>query len=238
MTPSELSAAVQRARRDARQRERLIAQHRDFVARVASLYARRKLDWRNDDELSVALMAFDEAIDTYDPARGEFHAFAGLVIRRRLADHFRREQRAPRPWATGEGVEPAEDAGRAWEAYQAQQEVLERADELERYRSALAEYGLSLRELAAASPKHRDTKATLVRVARFLAADPALREQLERTRRLPLRALCKKARVSRKVLESGRKYVIGLAIILIRPEFEHLRSHLSGALGSRDHVHA
>ena len=47
----------------------------------------------SDDEYSVALLAFYEAIKGYDPASGPFGAYASLVIGRRLADHYRSQHR-------------------------------------------------------------------------------------------------------------------------------------------------
>lgn len=75
-------------------RERLIRDHRTFVAEVCSYVCNRYLTWENDEELSVGLLAFDEAIDAYD-LRGslKFPAFAHTVIRRRLIDYFRSQAR-------------------------------------------------------------------------------------------------------------------------------------------------
>ena len=48
---------------------------------------------RSDDEYSVALLAFYEAIEGYDPESGPFGAYASLVIGRRFADHYRSQHR-------------------------------------------------------------------------------------------------------------------------------------------------
>jgi DNA-directed RNA polymerase specialized sigma subunit len=42
-------------------REKLIQEHRDFIAGTSSKICRRYLVWDNDDELSIALLAFNEA---------------------------------------------------------------------------------------------------------------------------------------------------------------------------------
>lgn len=47
----------------------------------------------SDDEYSVALIAFNEAIDSYDEEKGNFHSFAALVIRRRIYDYIRSADR-------------------------------------------------------------------------------------------------------------------------------------------------
>ena len=59
--------------------------------RTASKYA-GFLVTRSDDEFSIALLAFYEAVKHYDPAGGSFGAFASLVIRHRLADYYRSQR--------------------------------------------------------------------------------------------------------------------------------------------------
>lgn len=73
-------------------REELISSHKAFIARVSSKVCRRFLAWDNDDELSIALLAFNEAIDSFDlHGEASFHSFVQMVIRRRLVDYFRKE---------------------------------------------------------------------------------------------------------------------------------------------------
>ena len=70
-------------------REDLISSHKAFIARVSSKACGRYLTWDNDDELSIALLAFNEAIDNFDPNGGvSFHSFVQMVIRRRISGLF------------------------------------------------------------------------------------------------------------------------------------------------------
>lgn len=50
-------------------REKFIEENRDFVYKIASSICKRRLSWQNDDELSIALIAFNKAIETYDKKR-------------------------------------------------------------------------------------------------------------------------------------------------------------------------
>ena len=64
-------------------REELIRSHKTFIAQVSSKICSRYLTWDNDDELSIALLAFNEAIDTFEPhGRASFLSFVQMVIRR------------------------------------------------------------------------------------------------------------------------------------------------------------
>ena len=74
-------------------RDELIRNHRDFIAKTSSRACNRYLTWDND-ELSVALIAFNEAVDKFSPDEGAaFQTFAQRVIRNRLVDYFRKESK-------------------------------------------------------------------------------------------------------------------------------------------------
>ena len=88
----QTSTQAVRARTDEPFLERFIQAHEAFVLRCASRHAGFAVT-RSDDEYSVALLAFYEAIKGYDPESGPFGAYASLVIGRRLADHYRSQHR-------------------------------------------------------------------------------------------------------------------------------------------------
>ena len=48
-------------------REEFIQNHKPFIVKVSSELCKRYLTWGHDEELSIALVAFNEAIDSYKP---------------------------------------------------------------------------------------------------------------------------------------------------------------------------
>ncbi|MGI6226744.1 MAG: sigma factor, partial [Peptococcales bacterium] len=75
-------------------RENLLRDYTPFILRVASNFCNRYLVMGQDDEASISLMAFNEAIDKFSADNGaKFLTFAEVVIRRRLTDYFRKESR-------------------------------------------------------------------------------------------------------------------------------------------------
>ncbi len=217
-------------------REELIRAYRPFVMRVAADACGRFVG-PGDDEASVALIAFDEAIRVYRPERGgSFLRFAETIIKRRLVDHFRRQGgRREIPLTDleveddeGNAAVPVETAA-AVAHYQERQEVLERREEIVRYEAVLREFGITFRELAALAPKHRDARETAKRVARAIAANPAWASFLMGNRSLPLRELEQWSGlgVSRKTIERNRKYIIAVAVLLLG-DYEHLKAYVAG----------
>lgn len=214
MEAMRLSRLVAEARDGNRQaREELLAFHRPFVMKIASRLSGRPLHWENDDELSVALLAFNEALDRYEGRQGAtFLTYATTVIRYRLIDHFRRQARSVQTIPLAAALEddlptaPAE-VQEAWARFEAHQEEIRTAEEIDLFTAQLGQYGITLADLVSSSPRHRDTKSTLLRVVRLLLSDPELLAYLHRRRQLPIQELEALAGVSRKVLESGRRYI-------------------------------
>ncbi len=200
-------------------RNDLIAGLRPFVHRVCSRRCGRFLSWENDDELGIGLLALNEAIDAYSPDYGgSFMSFAVKVIDRRLIDYLRRQgNHAPIHLSTLEAE--AEQL-----AAPEPEENLDLSLAVEQFTQELAEFKISPADLVKSSPKHRDTRHVLTRVARYLAGNRELLDQFFQYRQLPLAQLCLQTGVSRRVLERGRRYVVALTLIFTRDAYFPLRS--------------
>lgn len=219
---------------DAQAREDLLSRFRPFVLKSASRISKRYLQEGIDDEYAIALEAFNEAIDHYDPAHGTaFLTFSDTVIRRRLIDYFRQQGR--RQEIPMSSLETEDDEGEpynlldqdaaeeAWERAQAEQA---RRDEIAAFSQVLEEYGLSFNELVRASPRHEDARQSAKQVARTLAADQDLLARLQNERKLPLKELSERVSVSRKTLERQRTYIVAL-VLLMSHDFPLLREYVS-----------
>lgn len=220
---------------DRQAREDLLSAYTPLVLRVGSQVSGRYLAVGRDEEVSVGLMALNEAIDRFDPSKGaSFISFAELVIKRRLLDHYRRQKENREiPMS---GLEAEDDEGRplerverleAMEQHAREEEAAERRDEIARYARRLAEFGVKFSDLVAASPKHEDARQRAIEAARVVAGQPLLAQHLLTRRELPLKQLEEHVGVSRKTLERQRKYIIAVTLILLE-DFYHLRRYIGG----------
>lgn len=228
-----LAADIARARSDPVERSRLIERYTPFVLRVATQAVGRYVRLGEDDEVSIAMIAFDEAIDRYDPRRGtSFLALAETVIRRRLVDHYRRTRPGREiPFSALEGDDegaqaafPGEDAA-ARDQYRREREGQERREEIERYRLELARYGLDFRQLLRGAPRHRDAREGALRVAHLIARTPEFALFLRERGNLPLRSLEGATGVPRKTLERHRRYIVAVALALLG-DYPYLQGYL------------
>ena len=68
--------------------DQLINQYMAFLIRTVSNFTGKYVSIENDDEFSIALIAFTEAVKKYDEDRGNFLGFAKLVIESRLKTYL------------------------------------------------------------------------------------------------------------------------------------------------------
>ena len=217
------------AREDEELLNNFITENRSFILRSASRACGRFIT-DSDDEWSVGLLAFHEAVVDYDAEKGPFQPFAGLIIRRRVTDYLRKEQRhspeiSVEPGSLsgelpGEEASPlalelrSRSAQLAEESQAARPGTSDTRDEIEAVGQILGGYGFSFFDLADCSPKAGKTKDQCARVIRTLISMPELMGVLRDTGALPVKALCKASGVSKKIPERHRKYIIAAAEIL------------------------
>lgn len=201
--------------------EALISEYRPFIASCVYKTAGKHTD-THDDAMSIAMIAFEEAIRRYDPCSGNFLAFAGNVIRCRLIDQMRKNRNAARVISLDSYVR--EDAAKDRRRDRVQYEFLSQKPqsryddpvklEVDELSSALQEYGLRFADVARCSPKAQKTKAACRKAARLLSGEPGLLEELRRTGQLPARQIEQITGISRKTMARHRSYIMCLAEIL------------------------
>ena len=222
--------------------EDLINQQKSYILRCASKGAGRFLS-DSDDEWSIALMAFNDAVQAYDESKGTFLAFAATVIRRRVIDYMRSQQKysselsvSPEAFAGELDDDPSPlqlevnsaTAEMADESDDSQPGTSAAKDEIEAVQQILEEYGFSFFDLTDCSPKAGKTKEQCGKAIAvvMLLEHPPLLEKLRSTKMLPIKELSMASGVSRKVIERHRKYIIACAEIL-SGDFPILGDYLS-----------
>ena len=219
----ELEQKVLAARTDERLFNELVESHKSWMLRVAAETAHRYIT-DSDDEWSISLMAFSEAVQSYEADKGSFRGLAGTIIRRRVVDYLRTEGRhadelAVSPAAFEDGLDEEEAGG---VDLQVQKRMAEQPDdtasrarvEIAELQGVLREYGFSFFDLADASPKAEKTRQSCGKAVRTMLATAVLMTQMRLKRLLPIRELSMASGVIRKILERHRKYIIASAEIL------------------------
>ena len=212
--------AAAEAARDEESLNRFVAENRRFIIRCASRTCRRFIT-ESDDEYEIALVAFVEAVRNFNPEAGGFDAFATMVIRRRLLDHFDRVSRRRREVSAGNAMNWDDDVPIGVMA-QVQQAIIQESepsahdvrDEIAAITEILKEYGFSFFDVAEASPKSTRTKGFCARAVNWMLALVERIFKMRQRHSLPTAQLCDACDLSRKVVDRHRRYIIAATEIL------------------------
>lgn len=216
------------ARTDQEMFRELVDCHKKWILRtVAQTTGHYVTD--SDDEWSIALMAFHEAVQRYSEARGSFRAFAAVVIRRRVLDYLRSQGKysGEIPVIPGAFEGDLDEEEQTVANLQVQQRMAAQAvaahgddlaartrAEIAEMQAILKEYGFSFFDLAEASPKAEKTKLSCGKAIRTMIKNVVLMARMRLTRLLPIKELSQLSGVIRKILERHRRYIIAGAEIL------------------------
>lgn len=227
----QMIASVQAGDRDSQ--NFLLKTYQPFVAKCVSEVCKKYIDPLQDDEFSIGLYGFNEAMIHYSSKKGSsFFAFANIVIKRKVIDYIRSSQRFPITLSLDE-VRDEENIGNPLEFKAAKQFYFDKQEawycreEIKDFNEELLKYKLSLRELIFVAPKHKDARDSSVRIARVLFDNPSLRSFVKRRKMLPIKELLKVVPVSKKTLERNRKFILATFIIL-NEDYLYLKEYLKG----------
>ena len=228
----DINAAAFAASSDDRRREDLILSQEQHILRTASFVCKRYIS-RQDDEWSVALIAFNKAIDSYDEDKGDFLPYAQLLIRRALIDYFRSKKDAANeipvaPHIMEGSGEPGEDTNGVYLAVVSESKARSSGglrDEILSMNEKMRGFGFRFFDLTECSPRQEKTKQECAAAVKQMLTQPDLLRELEKTRKLPVKQLSLSSNVPRKTLDRYRKYLI-MAVLVLSGDYPYLQEYL------------
>ncbi|MBB5174650.1 RNA polymerase sigma-I factor [Texcoconibacillus texcoconensis] len=210
-------------------RERIIQHYKPYILNIVGHLCRNYKTW-SDEEASIGLIAFNRAIDTFNPDGGRtFLNYAYLLIERDLIDYFRKVAREHclSIERDDDDDEPANfESKAAISLYKQNEQSFELVDEILELSEVLKQFNVSFEELEQHSPKHRDTRESLFQIATQFVEDNECVGQLMKKKRLPISLFSKKTGYRKKTLERHRKYVITLIVLKLNPHWVYLSQYI------------
>lgn len=227
-TINEFAENLNLVREDEEARNNFISQYKPFIASFTSECTHRYVKYGIDDELSIALLAFNEAIDRFN-GKGNFLLYAKLVIKTRLIDYVKssayRENKNSFALYTEEDDEIEALKDTAIDIYNKDYENSIRIMEIQEFNKQLAVFDITFMDLVKVSPKHLITRKLIHSLITDLLNNAELVSKIMETHVLPLKEIEKNYLIPRKKMESYRKYIIAV-IVLANSEFDTLKEFL------------
>lgn len=214
----------------------VINDYKPFVKKTVSSVCKRYI-YESDDEFSIGLIAFNDAILKYNQDRGSsILSFAEVIIKRKVIDFIRKNGKYQDISMDRNLIENDTDSSSlsveqvvSVEEFEKQQEIEKRREEIVDFQEHLSEYSLSFNDLVEQSPKHEDARLNAIEIAKRVVTSNELMSYLKEKKRLPIKKLEKQVNVSRKTIERNRKYIIAISLIM-SGDYMYLKDYLKGRL--------
>lgn len=210
-------------------RENFIEKNKGFIYATACRICRRKLDWKNDDELSIALIAFDKACSSFEKFRGNFQSYAGVLIKNALIDFFRKARDIPCLTFDDDDDEKMDyiEYKSSMSEFEKLRENETREEEILLLSKELSEYNIDFDSLINSSPSHSDTRNELLNVAAECLKYESITAYMNKNKMLPIEKICKLTGKKRKYIEKWRRYIIVLMLVMSNSDYQYLKSYLN-----------
>lgn len=216
-------------------KDEFINSNKQYIYAVTYMICNRTLSWENDDELSIALIAFNRACDTYDENKGNFLSYAKVLIKNSLIDYFRKNKNTPSLVFSDENENTSYIENKtSIEQFKAKSENEILAEEIKLFSMELLNYNIKFKNLVKHSPSHIDTRNSLLSLAFMCSKNESILNSLKLKKKLPTKEIMILTGMKRKFLEKWRKYIIAIIILITTKEFLYIRSYLNVKVGDEN----
>lgn len=191
--------------------ERLKHQYQPLIAARVLLH----MGFVRPEYIESGREALEEAVMSYQPGKSGFTTHLRQVLKFRLIDLRRREKvdKVVPVSSLSEEQHSHLISAASMDAHRAESEAQRRREEIELFRKDLSSLGLTLQEIAAASPKQAETRRICRRACRYLRVNPDLLQKAAGGR-VPVKELSELMEIHPKTLERHRKYLVACAVAL------------------------
>ena len=197
--------------------EEFIEEHIPFIISCISKFTGRYVSIENDDEYSIGMIAFVEAIEKYKEKRGDFYAFVRLVIESRLKNFFEKENKNSKNKSIEDykekGIDILETADNN-DDLDLNREIT--IDEIKKLKDEIDEFGFGFEELVNEAPKHKDTREKAIDISEKSSREKDITDFMFMKKRLPIKNMSDRFYVSEKVIRKSKLFIITVIIILFR----------------------
>lgn len=213
-----------------------IDSYKPFIAKTVSGVCKRYIH-ESDDEFSIGLIAFHEAVEKYSPERGSsLLSFSEVLIKRRVIDYIRKNAKNQfvsldyqNEMTDDESSGSMLENNLSIEEYTKKLDETKRREEIINFQHLLKDFDLSFSDIVEQSPKHVDARKNAIMIAKILIEDEELKDLLFEKKRLPIKQLQQLVDVSRKTIERNRKYIIAIALVM-SGDYVYMNDYLKGVL--------
>lgn len=210
-------------------KECFLNDYKPFIAKVVSQITGKYIYPEESEEFSIALIAFNEAIDNFnEKTNGNFLSFSKQNIKWKLINHYKKHIKDknvyPFTYFDNENNKDFEERYLKIDSNQVY-ESIERKEQIAHLTKKLNDFGITFEDLLTSGPKHKDSKDLLIGIANEIFSRKEIYNKLLAQKSIPVNDLLKVTSVSRRTIERNRKFIIA-ACLIFNEDFDFLRNRI------------
>ncbi|AGF57113.1 RNA polymerase sigma factor [Clostridium saccharoperbutylacetonicum] len=189
----------------------LIENHMPFIIKSISEVTGRYVSCENDEELSVGLLGFHEAIERYDNEKGHFLSYAKLVIGSRIKNYLKSEnkhQHSSLDDLLDKGVDIKD------EYFEPKEDNSLLLEQINKLKTEIGSFGFTFEDLVNEAPKQQATRKNAIMLAEQISVEEEFTSFMYLKKRLPITRIVAKFSVTEKVIKRSKKFIISVVIII------------------------
>ncbi len=214
-------------------RNKFIDDYKPFILKCVSQLVGKKNNIIQSDEFSIALIAFNEAIESYDlDKRTIFISFSKQVIKRRLIDYLRctNKYKVTVPFSYLYDNDSSFEEKYLYDNNSDYSSEFITKEEIKNLELKICEFKMTIEDLIDCSPKHRDSRVMCLNVAKIIKENDSLFQLLMEKKTLPYKELTEHVNLCKRTLEKNKKFIIAMVFVL-KSDLEILKKYIYDTIG-------
>lgn len=198
-------------RNDFEYENQFIEEHLPFIVKSISKVTKRYVSIENDEEFSIGVLAFHEAMKRYSEDKGPFLPFANLVISSRIKSYLSKENKR----RLDPSIESLKEEGIEFsqEIINPIEDKSHLQDEIKNLKSYIKEFGFDFEDLVDEAPKHKKTRENAISLSENVSKEKPLVVFMYEKKRLPIKRISLQFNVTEKIIKGSKKFIITVIII-------------------------
>lgn len=214
-------------------RNKFIDDYKPFILKCVYQLVGKKENLVQSDEYSIALIAFNESLDCYDPEKHTlFVSFSKQIIKRRIIDYLRstKKNNMTLPFSYFNEHENSFEEEYLCDISSDYCSYYDSKEEIKNLELKMQDYKLTIEDLIDSSPRHRDTRVLCLNTAKVIIENEKLFKLFEDKKILPYKELCEHVNLCRRTLEKNRKFIIAMVLVM-KSDLNVLKKYIFDTIG-------
>ena len=214
-------------------RNKFIDDYKPFIINCVYKLVGKKDNLLQSDEYSIALIAFNEALDSYDSSKNTmFVSFSKEIIRRRIIDYLRstKKNNMTLPFSYFNDKDNCFEEEYLHDLSSDYCTYYDTKEEIINLEKRMSRYKITMEDLIDSSPRHRDSRVLCLNIAKIIAENESLFEKLEEKKTLPYKELLHRVDLCRRTLEKNRKFIIAMVLVM-KSDLDVLKKYILDTIG-------